>query len=178
MALDLSTILPALPPEEKKRETLIKEKVKERAFEKKIVTREEELVIRDILPATDLGFSAEDWSKSVTASANNWGTYVDKTLDDDEAITFTGIVLHDPNPVITAIRFKLGAAVTKAVFSLTKAYVLDQPIILFRTPIKYDPKDRIVIEVYTTTANPTVKIELLGYKVEKIGKTVGEKKTS
>lgn len=177
MSLDLSTILPALPVEEKKKEALIKEKVKERAMEKGVVTRENELVIRDILPATDLGFSAEDWSKSVTVSANDWGTYVNKTLDDDETIVFTGIVLHDPNPVITAIRFKLGTAVTKAVFSLTKAYVLDQPIILFKTPIRYDPKDQIVIEVYSTTSNPTVKIELLGYKAEKIGKVVGEKKS-
>lgn len=175
--LDLSTELPPTlaGTYQREKERAVKSVVVQEAVEKKIAT-EKELVVRDIMPSTDLGYTNEHWSKSVTASANSWATLIDKTLDDDEYITFTGILLHDPGPdqKITFVRFKLGTATVKAVFSLTKAYVSDYPYIPFKTPIRYKPKERILIEIYTTQANPTVKLEFLGFKVERIGEVVGQ----
>lgn len=150
-------------------------------LKRKIETRPSNMVTRDFMPKTDFNsdnapFPAEKWERSVTAAANNWVTYIDKTLDDNEMVTFTGVALHDmTDQSITLIRFKLGEAEVKAVYSLTKAYLQQEPIVEFSTPIKYNPGERIVVEVYTTVANPTIRLEMLGFKVEPRGKVIAGK---
>jgi len=151
-----------------------------RRFRRRTGISYKRMIQRDIMPKTDLSsdtapFAAEKWERSVTASANSWALWIDKELEEDKSALFDGIVLHDlTDQKFTFVRFWLGTSAVKAIYSLTKAYKSREPIIRFRTPIKYDPKEHIRIEVYTTMANPTIDLELTGVITEPVGKTIGK----
>ena len=181
MALDITSFFrpEALTPTFLTQQKQIKEKATARAVDTGVATSDRELVRRDLLPE-DVGFTNNDWAKSVDLTDPGEFEYIKKTLEDWEYIVIIGVAIHDTNVRAAYIAFDLGAAQRKAIIDLHKAYVQEEPIILFNTPIKYEPGQEMIIKLWglTTGSGVTYRIQLLGYKIEPVGKKIGKPTTT
>ena len=134
--------------------------------------RPEEIVIRDVLPATDLGLSAEKWE--VSYSAAGWTTWINKELDDDQFLVIYGVACADTaTPYTTALRFKVGTtgATTKDVVQIEDAFAEENRVKYLRKPLIYKGGDTVYIEAYGTEAG-TDRLILKALIAEPKGKTV------
>jgi hypothetical protein len=126
----------------------------------------DELVVRYLLPGTDLGITTgwalEQYRNPVIAAAG-WGSPFDTgalpafapTLANSKVAVFFKFADYSANPSVSAIRFRVGGtgATTKGVFQLqleTNAKL--EPDVYFTEPVVYDPQDVVYIEFYYTQA--------------------------
>jgi len=129
-----------------------------------------EVLVRDILPTSDLGVGTnEEWKFTGLVAGNN-ANAVSKTLPDDTAIAFYGVRFLSPTPKITAIRFKEGDAKIKMVFQLQAGYTEEEKEVIFEEPIFYEPTSSIKIDVISASAGDD-SVMLLGVLAERKGKT-------
>ena len=132
----------------------------------------EDFVVRDILPATDLGLSTEEWSFT-PGTANAWNTFIDRSLPDDRFIVIFAFVNLSPAPKITAVKFWRGS-IPERVYQVEHVYAnTEYPVLPFE-PIGYSEGERIKVELYAT-ATDTQKPVLRGYIAEPRGETIGSK---
>jgi len=136
------------------------------------------LIVRDILPATDLGLNTEEWDNQTELASGTWTKDWDHQLDDDEGVVFYGVHGHDDASDIMFARFKLGAtgatvkdlisvqAIDNGVKRLNKGY--------FGTPVYYIGKEHIYIDYYAraTVAAAAGHIELMGMFCEPSGEQI------
>jgi len=129
-----------------------------------------ELIIRDILPSTDLGYTNEVWTKTYSSSNTYVDLVTDKEFTNKEMVIY-GVLNNSAKPLSTLLRVKIGADI-RAIANLTPMYnnaeqalgILSKPI-LFRTDTKF------TISVYPKETG-TEELVLLGYIIEKIGDTI------
>jgi len=143
-----------------------------RAIEKRIVTRPEDLVVRDILPGTDLnGLSGEVWSQVCSAFQYNM-CYSGKNPN-TKIFAIFGVKNKSSTPRTVALRFKLGAggASVKDIWQVEQAYLEDNTAVFTKDPIKYEDQETFVIENYGLSSGEDGVI-LLGRVVEPRGETI------
>lgn len=160
-----------------------------RAKAKGIAAVDEELVWREMLPAFDLGagvlagsgWALEYYVTPAAVGAGAWaslyglGAAIDPLLPVGRVAVFYKV--YDPMaaPVVTAVRFLLAAATTKA--NLFIQCLLDnklQPEAWFSEPVVYDPQDVVNIDFYGRVNTP-VGGEELGFGcfiIERVGAVV------
>lgn len=133
--------------------------------------RPEEIVIRDVLPSTDLGLSAEKWE--ITYSAAGWATWINQELDDDQFLIIYGVANASSTPYTTALRFKVGStgATTKDVIEIEDVYAEENKVKYLRKPLIYKGGDTVYIEAYGSAAG-TDNLILKALIAEPKGKTV------
>jgi hypothetical protein len=157
----------------------IKENIKERlknylkdlAVKKGIVTSIDNIVVRDILPDVDLGFSSNNWN--VNYSSIGWNTVVSIRIPNNKLIAFYGATNINNTESTSAIAFKVGAGgvKTKAISEITAYYTnADYREAIFSSPIVYENGDYLVIQAYTTNTGPYSILE--GYVAEPKGETI------
>ena len=132
-----------------------------------------QLVVRNILPATDLGLPSEHW-ETPALTANDWTNYFTKQLDEQQFVAFYGVTNLSPDPKVTALRFKVGqGAGTKTldVIQLEELYSNTMKTEgYFKKPILYKQRQYVNVDVYATAAG-TEPLVLRGFVVEPAGRT-------
>ena len=133
-------------------------------------------VVRDALPLTDFGFNKEKWeNQTVFAAINTWQRDWDHELDDDTYVVFYGVILHDLNPTVYGVRFKVGSGGSTTIDTMhfQKLKEEDNVIGLF-DKIIYKKEKHIYIELIADalTAQYGEEIELLCLVCEKYGEIV------
>jgi len=139
----------------------------------------EELCVRALMPATDLGLNTEAWDNESTLTANTWSEDWSHELSEDECVVFIGVANRTDNPQVVGTKFKVGSSgnTTRDVQMYEELYVMDEPRGLFKEPIVYVGKETIYIEHYskTTITAGQELLELIGYIVKPYGNEISAK---
>lgn len=128
----------------------------------------EQIVIRDILPETDLGLSNEVWL-TAALTANDYAGYIDQQLPTTKMLAIFSLVDITPNPIVTGARFQSGSARTLAEVQFEAAYGFSQsPEALIRPTLIWAPNETVNIDLYATAV--TVQTVILnGFIAEAAG---------
>ena len=152
-------------------EDAVKEKLLEVAM-RETGKKREELVIRDILPKTDLGLTNEVWVASIS-TANSWNTWITKELPKNKFIAFYGVAVLSASPITTGVAFKIGAtgATTKDIMMYEEIFAEEKPVGYTEEPIIYKGGDYVYIQLYGKSTG-TEYIVLKGMICEPVGETI------
>jgi len=139
--------------------------------------RIEDLIIRDTLPATDLGMAAgEDWLIPVAGAAAVEGQYISAAIAQDRVIAFWGLGYESAAFSVSRLRFTLGAVSTtvRGVFQLEQLTDRLEPVGYFSSPVVYTRQEtcRIMHLPRIAFAINTERIHLLARTIEPIGAVV------
>jgi len=180
--------------EEKKAiETDVVTELKRRAIAQKIVASEADLVVRDILPETDLGLTSEEWIQSGVAgiytlviSGRNpenkvWGIY---GVKNEHVTAVSGPVKpsaanlsggHAAIPPVIAIKWGLGAGAAKVkdIWHLQRMYVQNDEVYTDQ-PVIYNKKELFTIYMLArvNASGADGHLILLGKVAEPKGETI------
>jgi hypothetical protein len=127
-----------------------------------LAAKREELIVRALMPATDLGAAtgwAQEQYRNPAIAAAGWGSIFDTgalpafapTLANSKVAVFYKFANYSAAPSITALRFRVGGngASTRGMFNLqldTGAKL--EPDVYFSEPVVYEPQDVVYIEAY------------------------------
>ena len=132
----------------------------------------EQLVVRNILPSTDLGLTNEYW-ETPSLTANDWTNYFTKQLDEQQFVVFYGVANLSPDPKVTALRFKVGSGAgtkTLDVVQLEELYTnTDRTDGFFKRPIIYKERQYSNVDVYAKVTG-TEPLMLRGFVIEPAGR--------
>lgn len=135
-----------------------------------------ELVLRMVMPATDLGYSTETWDNENALTATAWTAEIGHELDSDELVAFVGVENQTDDPQVIGIRFKVGSggATTRDIQMIEDLYTEEVFKGLFKEPIIYKQKEYIYIEYYAKAAVAAAgeKIGLLAFMVKPYGEEI------
>jgi len=152
-------------------EASVKERLLSEASGKLNLSRDQ-LVVRDILPKTDLGLTNEEWvTPSLTADA--YTKYFDIKLPDNRFICFFGAGNNAADPIVTLVVLKMGPAggTTKGTMEIEEMYAEDVPICLTDEAILYRGGDHIYVDVWAK-ASGTEPLVLKGMVCEPYGQII------
>ncbi|MHA1833676.1 MAG: hypothetical protein ACTSV7_06755 [Candidatus Baldrarchaeia archaeon] len=166
------TLLKLSPEEIRAIEQEVEEILIKKALEQKIATRREDVVVRDILPATDFNWSYEYWQESVSASG--YATTVSVSLPDTKIVLFYGAKNLNPNPKTAAIKFLVGKGGTKVkdIWQIEHAYTEENAAVYSRDYVIYNKSEHITIQQYGRGTAGTDNLILLGKVAEPRGETI------
>jgi len=155
--------------------TALEATVKERLLEetsRRLALPRDQLVVRDIMPKTDLGLANEEWI-TPTLTADAWTKYFDKALPNNRFVIFYGVANQSPTPIATGVLYKLGptGGTTKGVMMLEELYATRIPIGITDEAILYRGGDHIYIDVWAKEAG-TEALVLKGMVCEPYGEVV------
>jgi hypothetical protein len=155
-------------------EERIKSYLKNLAVKKGIVASVDQAIVRDILQKTDLSFTNEEWSESLT-TANAFNTIVDFKLPEKKIIVFYGVRNIGTSPKTTAIKFALGAngAKTKDIVFIEGLEKNKEKEVIFSTPILYEDGQYMYIQQYAK-ATGTDNLVYLGFVCEPKGEIISQ----
>lgn len=153
-------------------EVRVEEFLKDLAVKKGIVKSREDALVRDILPKTDLNFSNEDFTVTLS-TANAWNTIVDYRLPDKKALAIYGVRLTSSTPKTAGIKFALGAggAKTKEIVQIEQALTTEEKEVIFEKPILYEDSQYMYIQYYAKDTGSD-RVVLLGAVVEPQGEVI------
>ena len=138
----------------------------QRALKLGIASSPDELVVREAFPFDDLGGAANGWVTNnylsmVIPAANAWcsafsagalpGTQ--RQLANNQIAVFYKFADVDAVPVVTAVRFRVGAAgatTLASFFTQLPTQAKLEPDVYFSEPVIYDPQAWMYIEIYPT----------------------------
>lgn len=131
-----------------------------------------QIVVRDILPKTDLGYTNEIWA-SASLTANTYTPlFTQKTLLSTQLVCFWGVIDLSPSPSLTGVSFSKGTAQTMVLAQIEAALGWTQyPFALIRPTVLYNPSDPVLIQGYVN-ATGVQEVVLLGFEAEQIGVNV------
>ncbi len=155
----------------------IEEEVKRRLVEKAVaqkiggVVSAKDVVVRDILPSTDLGFTNEVWEETIS-TANSWTTLVNTTVSSDKCYMFFGVKNVNASPKIVALKFSKGAVV-KDIWHFQD--MLTEPTVeaISDILIFYGKEEPMKIEYYAQ-ATGTDNLIIRGFVAEPRGKRIAQ----
>jgi len=133
----------------------------------------EELIVRDLLPKTDLGFTNEEWVESV--SAYGWARCISSIENDKEQlVAIYGVANLNPNPLTLAVKFTLGPgdAKVKDIWQIEQIYTnSERPEGYAKDYIIYHAPDTWSVFQYGKEAG-TDRLVYYAKIVEKKGRTI------
>lgn len=158
-------------------------KLIENALRVKIKDREEDLIIRDSLPNTDLGTAAaggvalaaqEDWLMAAAGVVAAEGPLVWAVLANDRAMGFYGLTIETAPQPVSRVRFQLGNGAVRGAFQVeqldsrlnTAGYFSETVIFTHNEPV------RILIMPRLAFGANTLRIPLMARTIEPIGQVV------
>jgi hypothetical protein len=169
----VGTLLYPLKPEEiKSLQDATDSYLINRAIETKIATSPSDLIVRDLLPGTDLnGTSGEVWVQ--VCSAYQYNTAYSGKNPSTKMFAIFGVKNKNATPRTAALRFKVGAggAKVKDIWQIEQAYLESNTAVFTSDPIKYEKQETFVIENYGVTSGEDGVI-LLGRVVEPRNETI------
>jgi len=156
------------------RREALKRKLAAIALKKGIVTSPDELAIRDILPATDLGFSAEKWA-TATLPSGAYTAVVDMRLPANKLVGFYGVQDLTSSPVTSVIRFKIGPGKARVldVWQIEATQTEKEKIGISENDVIYENQEYATVEYYNFTTGVS-NVVLLGIVAEPKGEVVAQ----
>lgn len=165
------------------------EKGIERALNKSIAKSEEELVVRPILPNTDLGQGAVGWAiedyRNPAIAAAGWGSVFDTgAVPAFAPVLPVGRILviykwanYSAAPTMIGVRFRMGQTGASTLFSFICPLIIGakmEPDVYFTEPVVYDPQDTVYIEGYYTGAVGALgeNFAFEGFVIERLGSNI------
>lgn len=154
------------------------------ALDRKITTEASALVVRDVLPFTDLGLAgqtnSEDWLIVGAATAGTLLNYLAaKQLTTTQAIAFYGVGSPMASPGVSGLKFLFGnsGAQVKAYYHLQQLFMRLEYAGYFGSPLYYGPQEYVQIQVMpiTSFAQNTEYLTLFAREVEQFGFTISAK---
>lgn len=180
----------SMESERKQIEQVLIQELATRAQRQGVVDSATEVVVRDILPLTDLGsgttnatsasagFRAEEWrvdlrtvqqDNSTATAANSYNTVVNCNLNKEKVMGFMGVQKFGEDAV-AAVRWSLGSgAKIKDIWQLD--YVKEDGTMYAENPIIYNSTNVIKVEYYLKSV-AIVQLRLLGKTAEAKGDTI------
>jgi len=164
----VSYVLPArLVPayEEKKLRIELEDILAKLSINAGIVTSRESLVIRDVLPAGDLGLG-NNWWLSAALVANTEMTFINVALGNRRHLAFYGVSTEAAAPAISMAYFRIGAtgSSTFLLANLEGLYAEQEPVGYFSEPVIYVPNETVFIRLLprvTNAAGERIKLHAL-----------------
>ncbi len=182
--------LVSMDQERKQIEAALIGELSQRAVRQGVVDNPAEVVVRDILPLTDLGsgttgatsatggYRSEDWSVNLTtyqrdaSTASSAGAYnevVNCNLNKEKVVGFMGVQQEDQRNVV-AIRWSLGSgAKIKDIWQV--GHVAEGGVMYAENPIIYNSTNVAKVEYYINSRTQ-VRMILLGKTAEAKGDTI------
>ena len=150
----------------------IEELLRSEAVEQKIASRRDAVVVRDLLPKTDLSWSKEAWWYDLSSgTVNSYNQVVNVDLDKKKVIAIWGVKMRGDNPV-SAIKFMRGESETIDIWEIE---FLDEGEVATVTNVEdvvlYHAQDKVNIQYYLL-AQGYPQFVLLGKVAEKRDTTV------
>jgi hypothetical protein len=145
----------------------------QKALEKKVGASPDDLVVRDILPGTDLNnMSGEVWNQHL--SAYLWTMNYSGKNPDTKIFGIFGYKNKSANPHTVAIRFKVGAggAKIKDIWHVEQAQTEENTAVYSKNTIIYMDDETFVIEFYGDANTTDERGILLGRVVEPKGEII------
>lgn len=135
-----------------------------------------ELVLREVMPLTDLGYTTETWDNENALTATTWTKEIGHALDPDEFIAFVGVENQTDDPQVIGIKFKVGSggATTRDVQMIESLYTEENFKAMFKEPIIYKGNEYVYIEYYAKAAVAAAgeKIGLIAFIVKPYGEEI------
>jgi hypothetical protein len=152
----------------------VKRFLKSLAVKKGIAANEADVILRDILPATDLGFTKEDFAVTLS-TADAFNTVINQRLGDKKLLVIFGVRDISTTPIVSAIKFAKGpdGAITKDIVEIEGLETQKEREVIFNTPIKYENGEHMFIQYFAKAAG-TARLVLLGVVAEPRGELVSE----
>lgn len=183
----------SLEQEKKQIEAALIGELAQRAVRQGVVDNPAEVVVRDILPLTDLGSSttgatsetaanggyrSEDWSvdlstyqkgSSTASSSGAYNTVVNCNMNKEKVVGFLGVQQEDQRNVV-AIKWSLGSgAKIKDIWQI--GHVPENGTMYAENPIIYNSTNVAKVEYYINSVGQ-VRLILLGKTAEAKGDTI------
>lgn len=165
------------------------EKGIERAINKRIASTRGELVVRPILPFTDLGQGAVGWAiedfRNPAIAAAGWGSVFDTgalpafcpQLPVDRVLVIYKWANYTANPTMIGVRFRMGQTGASTLFSFVCPLIIGakmEPDVYFTEPVVYNPQDFVYIEGYYNAAIGALgeNFAFEGFVIERLGANI------
>lgn len=144
------------------------------AAELRVRFNEKDLLIRDILPATDVGLAAtDDWLIAGAGVAGTELQYIATQLAVDRIIVFYGIQTTMAVPSISHVRMTQGAAsaTTRGEYQLEQLYGRQEPVGFLSEPVGFLRQEtpRVMVMPRLAFVVNSERLQLLGRVLEPIG---------
>jgi len=161
----------------------------DRAINKRIGSSPQELVVRPILPNTDLGQGAVGWAiedyRNPVIAAAGWGSVFDTgavpafvpQLPVDRVLVIYKWANYSANPTMIGVRFRMGQTGASTLFSFICPLIIGAKMeadVYFTEPVVYNPQDFVYIEGYYTgaVAALTENFAFEGFVIERLGANI------
>jgi len=134
---------------------------------------EDKLVVRDIQPGVDLGYTYSTWDEVTGSSTAAYETMTSGTMSDRRYVGIYGVKDDSEGVNVTKIRVKVGNSI-KSIWHLESLYSVNGgPRIGFAPSVVVIPeKTPYTIERYVYVAAASAQIKLKGFVVEPFGKVL------
>ena len=129
------------------------------------------LVVRDILPKTDLDFTNEDWYEITGSSSATWETMSTGTMGDERYVGIYGVKADLDAFACSAVKFNVGGA-DKAIWPLQSLREYDDMVGLCPSGVIIPPNISYTISRYVLYTTSTSCLILKGVVVEPRGKLI------
>jgi len=152
-------------------EASIKERLLDEASRRLALPRER-LVVRDVLPKTDMGLANEEWI-TPSLTADTWTKYFDEKLPNTRFVCFYGVADNAADPIVTAVAMKMGptGGTTRGVWEIEEIFADEVPIGISDEAIMYRGGDHVFVECWAKAAG-TEPLALKGMVCEPLGEVV------
>ncbi len=180
----------AIDSEKKQIESALIGELAQRAVRQGVVDNPAEVVVRDILPLSDLGsgttgatsatagYRTDDWSVNLTSvqqdnstasAANAYNTVINCNMNKEKVVGFMGVQQEDQRNVV-AIKWSLGSgAKIKDIWQI--GHVPENGTMYAENPIIYNSTNVAKVEYYPQSRTQ-VRLILLGKTAEAKGDTI------
>lgn len=134
---------------------------------------EDKLVVRDIQPSVDVGYTYSTWDEVTGATAATYESMTSGTMSDMRYVGIYGVKDDSEGVNVTKIRIKVGNSI-KAVWHLENLYSVNGgPRIGFAPSVVLLPQNMpYAIDRYVYVAAASAQIKLKGFVVEPYGKVL------
>lgn len=146
-----------------------------------VVNSDNEIVLRDMLPYTDMGLTGgtngETWLITAAGTAGTAISYINaKQLTTTQCAAFYGVASYMATPNISRVSFLLGSgsATTRFVVQLEPLFSRLEVAGYLATPMSYKPNQYITVSVmpFRSFAANSEYLTLLGRMADQIGQTI------
>ena len=130
----------------------------------------EDIVIRDILPGTDLAMNSSNnaWV-SPSLTANTFTQVFSQALPVTQLLCIWGAVVISSSPTVTALKFLRGSAQTIGLYEIEACYATSLFTgVIIRPNLIWNPQDTAVCQAVSTVTQ-TQRFPMLGFIAEPVG---------
>ena len=129
------------------------------------------MIVRDIRPDTDMGFSYEDWRETTGATADAWETMDTGTMADQRWVVIYGLIDDADNRSCSSLKFNVGGA-DRVIWTLQHLNAEFGCVGISPGGVVIPQNAPYTIYRWVRSVNSTTQIVLKGFVIEPRGKVI------